>query len=146
MFSSIRATIYSVDDSELQNIYISTYLVSLGASNHKLYRKHAVTFLHNIPFEWCSKGGHHFTLFSKCWVTTSLRPEYSLSPCLWRTIVYALRYSSSKLSPLLFFFWISWIAFLSSCQMFSTYRSSIVIWWTGNKLNNNKQVLARVKK
>ena len=35
-------------------------------------------------------------------------PEYNLSPCLCNTIVYAFRYSSSKLNPELFFRWISW--------------------------------------
>lgn len=67
------------------------------------------------------------TLFSKCWVTTSFSPVYNLSPCLCNTIVYAFRYNSSKLSPELFFFWISWIAFFNSTQIFSTYFSSIDI-------------------
>lgn len=68
------------------------------------------------------------TLDSKCCVTTSLKPLYNRSPCLWRTIVYAFRYSSSKLNPELFFFWISWIAFFSKFHIPSTYLSSIVIW------------------
>lgn len=67
------------------------------------------------------------TLFSKCWVTTSFSPVYSLSPCLCSTIVYAFRYSSSKLSPELFFFCISCMAFFSSTQILSTYFSSMDI-------------------
>lgn len=68
------------------------------------------------------------TCFSKWLVTTSLRPVYNRSPCLCKTIVYALRYSSSNERPELFFFWISWMALRNKFQIDSTYFSSIFIW------------------
>lgn len=72
--------------------------------------------------------GFPLTFDSKWWVTTSLSPVYNFSPCLWRTMVYAFRYNSSKLKPELFFFCISCMAFFNRAHMLSTYFSSIVIY------------------
>jgi len=76
---------------------------------------------------WTQTLQDWLTFDSKCCVTTSFKPVYRRSPCLWRTIVCAFLYSSTKLRPELFFFSISCIAFFNKAQMLSTYFLSIVI-------------------
>ena len=61
----------------------------------------------------------------RCVVTVSTSPVYSLSPNLCSTMLYALRYSSSKERCEAFCRWISWIASWSVAHVRSAYSASI---------------------